>query len=168
MTEANKLQEQLIIKNMCTTCQTYVSEPSQKGGYQVAKYDILQNLYVPIKGEMYQFEDAARQRAHDLNEFEKDELKLDYEDSVIVISADFDSWGIKDAINTYNELKAKEEFLSSDESQKLLESKKRITAWNKRVNEAGKNYDNLAKRGIRGLTSPFKYAIKGFGSSAND
>ena len=134
--------------------QTYVSEPTERGAYQVSRYDIVRNAYVPIKGETYQFENLSIQRAHVLNETDN------YETDINVLSADYGFWGIEEAISICNKLVNEQSNLDELEKQKLSEADKKIVAWNKRVNEMGMRYDSLTTNGIDGLTSPFRYFIR--------
>lgn len=47
--------------------QKYVSQPTEDGKYEVAKYCDDKQNYVGIKGEVYSNEDSARLRASELN-----------------------------------------------------------------------------------------------------
>jgi len=134
--------------------QTYVSEPTESGKYQISKFNITQNCYVPIKGEIYSFETIAKERARELNEIES------YDNKINSLSIDYDTWGIVDTIKTFNELKSRENLLTDIEKQLLSDSHKKITAWNIRVNEVGKSYENLKEKGITGKEPPFKYTLK--------
>lgn len=141
--------------------QTYASEPIVNGKYQVTKYNVSKQNYIPLKGEIYPFENIARERAQELNELEKEDLKENYEAIFNILSDDHDFWGIDEAIETYNELKSREDLLTEKESQIMSNSDKKIAAWNKRVNETGKIYQDLIDRDISEITSPYKYWIKG-------
>lgn len=52
--------------------QLYVSQPSdtQFGMYEVAIYSAKDNNYIPLKEEIYPTEEAAKERAHELNKEE--------------------------------------------------------------------------------------------------
>ncbi len=141
--------------------QTYVSEPNENGGFQISRYDTLKNSYFPINGEIFPTEDLSIKHARYLNKKENEEVLIDnYETNIIKLSADFGVWGINEAIGICNELKVRESVLDEQEKQKLVETEKRIIAWNKRVNEMVNIYDGLKSRKIDGLTSPYKYFIR--------
>ena len=51
--------------------QKYVSQPTEDGKYEVAKYCDDKQNYVGIKGEVYLSEEDARRRASELNSDEE-------------------------------------------------------------------------------------------------
>lgn len=61
--------------------QTFASEFTENGKYQITRYNIIEDRYVPIKGEVYLIESIALKRARELNEIENVELKENYNDN---------------------------------------------------------------------------------------
>lgn len=55
------------------TMQKFVSQPSDNGGYEVAKWDEIQKQYVPVPEEVYPMEKMAHDRAQLLNEDNKEQ-----------------------------------------------------------------------------------------------
>lgn len=55
------------------TMQKFVSQPSNNGGYEVAKWDEIQKQYVPVPKEVYPMEKLAHDRAQLLNEDNKEQ-----------------------------------------------------------------------------------------------
>lgn len=47
--------------------QKFVSQPSDNGGYEVAKWDEIQQQYIPMQGEVYPDENEAIEHAQQLN-----------------------------------------------------------------------------------------------------
>jgi len=142
--------------------QSFVSEPTVSGRYQISKYNVMKDCYSPIKGEIYLEEETAKDRARYLNEIEHKELKEDYEDLINTLSSDFGTWEIKETVESYNALKENERILSSEDGKLLIASNRKIITWNKRVNEVIELYNYLNSKEVKGLTPPYKYVIKGF------
>lgn len=140
--------------------QTFASEPTENGKYQITRYNVIKDCRVPIKGEVYPIETMALERARELNELENIELKENYNDKVNSLNNDYVFWGIDETIKAFNELKSREGFLNDNEKQLLSDSNRKLVAWNKRVNEVVEFYNQLMGKGINGITAPYKYVLK--------
>ncbi len=55
--------------------QKFVSQPSNNGGYEVAKWDEIQQQYIPVPEEVYPMEELAHSRAQQLNEDYREQIK---------------------------------------------------------------------------------------------
>ena len=55
--------------------QKYVASPKSdlSGSYIVEKWDVVKRQYFPLKGEEYPTKEQAEERAHELNEAEKED-----------------------------------------------------------------------------------------------
>lgn len=61
----------------------YTVQPSdtQLGYYEVVKFSVEQNSYIPLKGEVYQTESAARDRAEELNRYLEEDYQQFYQNA---------------------------------------------------------------------------------------
>lgn len=55
--------------------QKFVSQPSDNGGYEVAKWDEIKQQYIPVFEEVYPMEELALSRAQQLNEDNREQIK---------------------------------------------------------------------------------------------
>lgn len=55
--------------------QKYSSQPSEKGGYEVIRWNELLNKWESIKGEIYPTEEQSQKRAAELNKEYEEESK---------------------------------------------------------------------------------------------
>lgn len=55
--------------------QKFVSQPSDNGGYEVAKWNEIQQQYIPMQGEVYPDENEANERAQQINKEYEEEIR---------------------------------------------------------------------------------------------